>query len=292
MKVLILGGTGMLGHQMIKECIKSDTEWCTVVRNETLLKSALGESVNGRCIILDDIKYFNGLEAIIAERTPDFVINCIGVVKQSSFANDYLESLTINSLLPHQLEKICTNNSARLIHISTDCVFDGKKGMYSEADFPDATDLYGRSKFLGEISAGDPITLRTSIIGHELVQDTHGLVEWFLTQGDKVNGYTNAIFSGLTTHELSKLILQTIIPQNIPGGLYQVAVHPISKFDLLTVIANVYDKEVEIEKFDDFFCDRSLDGEKFNNLTGYLVPEWNQLIREMRDDFESDIKNS
>jgi dTDP-4-dehydrorhamnose reductase len=289
MKVLILGGTGMLGHQIIKQCIKLRIGWSTVVRDENLLNKAFGGMLEERFAILDDIKNFKGLEEIIAKSKSDFVINCVGVVKQSSFANDYVESLTINSLLPHQLEKICANNGARLVHISTDCVFDGKKGMYTETDFSDAIDLYGRSKFMGEISKGDPITLRTSIIGHELVQDTHGLVEWFLTQENTINGFTNAIFSGLTTLELSKLILQTIIPQNIPGGLYQVAAQPISKFDLLTLLDEVYGKHIQIDAFEDFYCNRSLNAEKFNNLTGYQVPGWSQLIKEMREDFQSNF---
>jgi dTDP-4-dehydrorhamnose reductase len=161
--------------------------------------------------------------------------------------------------------------------------------MYTETDFSDATDLYGRTKFLGEISKGDPITLRTSIIGHELVQETHGLVDWFLKQENRINGFTNAIFSGLTTLELSKLILQTIIPQNIPGGLYQVAAKPISKFDLLALIAEFYKKDVQIDAFKDFYCNRSLNAEKFNNLTGYQVPEWNQLIMEMRNDYQNNF---
>ena len=242
MKVIILGGTGMLGHQIIKQCIKLQIDWVTVVRDENLLKKTFGDLLLGKLAILDDIKNLNGLEEIIVKSKSAFVINCIGVVKQSSLANDYIESITINSLLPHQLDKICKKNGVRLIHISTDCVFDGKKGLYTETDFSDATDLYGRTKFLGEISKGDPITLRTSIIGHELVQETHGLVDWFLKQENRINGFTNAIFSGLTTLELSKLILQTIIPQNMPGGLYQVAAKPISKFDLLALIAEVYKK--------------------------------------------------
>lgn len=185
-------------------------------------------------ISFSDINDFNELEEIIKSVKPDYIINCIGIIKQSHLANNYLEALSVNALLPHKLEKLASVNNAKLIHISTDCVFNGKGGNYLETSFSDADDLYGRSKFLGEVNYGCGITLRTSIIGKELPGNNYGLVNWFFNQHNKINGFTRAIFSGLTTVELSKVILDIVIPQNLVAGLYQVASNPISKYELLT----------------------------------------------------------
>ena len=224
---------------------------------------------------------------LLKELKPDYIINCIGVVKQSSFAKNHLESIAINSLLPHQLEEIGNRNNSKLIHISTDCVFDGDKGNYSEVDLSNATDLYGKSKYLGEVDYGSGLTIRTSIIGHEITSDTHGLVEWFLAQNEDVRGFTKAIFSGLTTLELTNVILDVIIPANLSPGLYQVGSEPINKFELLNLVAKVYQRKIEIIPFDDFQIDRSLNSRTFDSLTGYKCPVWKQLIEEMHQDFKS-----
>ncbi len=229
MKILILGGTGMLGHQIIKGCISRNYDWMTTVRNKELLINFFGTGIDDRIIEIDDIKNFRQLREICLASNAKFIINCIGIVKQSKYASNYLESITVNSLLPHILNEICEEMNAKLIHISTDCVFDGTKGNYTEDDLSDAYDLYGKSKFLGEVNYGKTMTLRTSIIGNEITNNTHGLIDWFLVQNGVINGYKQAVFSGVTTFELTKIILDIIIPNLFKVGLFQIASKPISK---------------------------------------------------------------
>jgi dTDP-4-dehydrorhamnose reductase len=282
MKVLILGGTGMLGHQIIKGCISRNIDWLTTVRNKELLINKLGPAISGRLIEIDDIKNFKQLREVCLESKVQFIINCVGVVKQSKFASNYLESITVNSLLPHILNEICEEMNAKLIHISTDCVFDGSKGNYSEDDLSDAQDIYGKTKFLGEVNYGKTMTIRTSIIGNEITNNIHGLIDWFLAQKNTVNGYNYAIFSGVTTNELTKIILEIIIPKFFKTGLFQVASKPISKYDLLKIVANVYDKDIEIKESQDVIIDRSLSPIKFNSHTNYSPPEWDIQILHMK----------
>jgi dTDP-4-dehydrorhamnose reductase len=282
MKVLILGGTGMLGHQIIKGCISRNIDWVTTVRNKELLINKLGQAISGRVIEIDDIKNFKQLRNVCLESKVQFIINCVGVVKQSIFASNYLESITVNSLLPHILNEICEEMDAKLIHISTDCVFDGRKGNYNEDDLSDALDLYGKSKFLGEVNYGNTMTLRTSIIGNEITNNIHGLIDWFLAQKNTVNGYNYAIFSGVTTNELTKIILEIIIPKFFKTGLFQVASKPISKFDLLKIVANIYNKNIEIKESQEVIIDRSLCPMKFYTHTNYAPPDWNIQISQMK----------
>ena len=186
-------------------------------------------------------------------------------------------------MLPHQLAALCEQHCARLVHISTDCVFDGKKGNYIETDISDAIDLYGKSKFIGELSdKPHAITLRTSIIGHEL-NSSNGLIEWFLSQTGTVNGFKRAIFSGLPTVELARVIAEYVIPQPNLYGLYHVSAELISKFDLLSLVAKIYGKEIEILPETDVIIDRSLDSSRFRTATGYRAPAWPELIKMMKD---------
>ena len=188
--------------------------------------------------------------------------------------------LPINSLLPHRLARHCGAFNARLIHVSTDCVFDGAKGNYVESDVSNATDLYGMSKLIGEVAGTNAITLRTSIIGHEL-STRHGLVEWFLAQTGSVNGFTKAYFSGLPTIELATIIRDHVLPRPTMNGLYHVAAARISKYDLLRQVAETYHKSIEIIPDDALVIDRSLNGSRFNEATGYVAPGWISLIEKM-----------
>jgi len=283
MKILILGGTGMLGHQLLNASIERELNWFAVARKTQKLLDFLGEKYRDRLIPFSDVNDFNELEVIIKSVKPDYIINCIGIIKQSHLANNYLEALSVNSLLPHKLEKIASVNNAKLIHISTDCVFNGKGGNYLETTFSDADDLYGRSKFLGEVNYGCGITLRTSIIGKELPGSNFGLVNWFFSQQGQINGYTNAIFSGLTTVELSKVILDIVIPQNLEPGLYHVASNPISKYELLSKINKVFNHNVIIHPFDEFEIDRSLNSNLFREKTKYQCPSWDEMISELKE---------
>ena len=201
-------------------------------------------------------------------------------------ANDHIESLAINSLLPHRLSNYCAMVGARLIHFSTDCVYSGATGQYVETDHADAHDLYGRTKYLGEVDYANAITLRTSIIGHELTS-AHSLIDWFLSQTSEVKGFRRAIFSGLPTTEVARVLRDFVIPNSRLRGLYHLSVDPISKFDLLQLVANAYDKAIKIIPDDEVVIDRSLNSRKFRNATGFVPKPWAQLVEEMHHDFQS-----
>lgn len=222
----------------------------------------------------------DAMTKLIATIKPDVVVNCAGLIKQHSDADDPLIALPINAMLPHRLANLCGVAGARLIHVSTDCVFQGAKGNYSETDISDATDLYGKSKFIGEVDYPHAITLRTSTIGHHL-NSTNGLVDWFLSQKVSCKGYTKAIFSGLPTAVLARIMCDLVIPRPQLHGVYHVAAKPISKFELLSLIAEVYRKQIEIIPDSELVIDRSLNADKFSEATGFVAPDWSELIEIM-----------
>jgi dTDP-4-dehydrorhamnose reductase len=212
------------------------------------------------------------------------VINCVGLIKQLPLASDPLASITVNAQLPHRITLVCRAAKARMIHISTDCVFDGKKGGYTEKDIPNADDLYGQTKMLGEVSYPHSVTLRSSIIGHEL-KSRFGLVEWFLSQRGPVRGFTKAIYSGFTTVEMARIISDFVLPNPKLSGIYNVSSAPISKHELLRLVARRYAKNTVIEPFDGVVLDRSLDSAKFRAETGYIPPTWEKLVEDMHADY-------
>lgn len=219
---------------------------------------------------------------VFAQTRPEVVINCVGLIKQLHNANDPLAVLPVNALLPHQLAKLCLVTGARLIHVSTDCVFAGDKGLYKETDYSDARDLYGKSKYMGELhDYAHTITLRTSIIGHEL-NTNNALLEWFLSQQGEVKGYTKAIFSGMPTVELARVMHDWVLPQPALSGLYHVSAQPIAKYDLLKLVADVYGKNIVIQPDGGMVIDRSLDSTLFRQESGYEPPSWPELIRNMQ----------
>ena len=220
---------------------------------------------------------FDQIARALASIRPQVVINCIGLIKQTKLAKDPLSSIQVNALLPHQIALICQTAGIRMIHISTDCVFSGSKGNYTEDDQTDPVDLYGRTKLLGEMVYPHTVTLRTSIIGREL-KTRLGLIEWFLSQKGMVNGFQKAIYSGFSTDELARIIENTIIPDNELSGLYHVSSQPISKYELLKLAAKAFDHDIKIHPYQDFACDRSLDSERFRRLTGYQPPSWPTMI--------------
>jgi dTDP-4-dehydrorhamnose reductase len=279
-KVLVLGATGMLGNAVLRLFAQSGGyEVVGSARSASalrLLPADLSDRVN--CGV--DVEHIDSLIGLFSKEQPDVVINCIGLVKQLAEADDPLTAIPINSLLPHRLAHLCAAVGARLVHMSTDCIFSGAKGMYTETDMSDAKDLYGRSKYLGEVDYPNAITLRTSIIGHEL-NGGHSLVGWFLAQEGSVKGYRRAIFSGLPTVELARVIRDYVIPNPDLHGVYQVSAGPINKFDLLTLISNVYGKKIDINKDENFIIDRSLDSTRFRDATGYQPQAWPELVRRM-----------
>jgi len=281
-KVLVLGATGMLGNAVLRLFAKSvGYEVVGSARSSSALQ-LLPSELSDRLICGVDVENMDSLIGLFARARPDVVINCIGLVKQLAEANDPLAALPVNALLPHRLARLCAVAGARLVHMSTDCVFAGSKGMYTEADVSDAKDLYGRSKYLGEVDYPHAITLRTSIIGHEL-NGTHSLVGWFLAQHGSVRGFRRAIFSGLPTVELARVIRDHVLPHPELHGLYHVSAEPINKFDLLTLIANAYGKAIDICADDMLVIDRSLDSSRFRKATGYQPESWPELVRRMRE---------
>jgi dTDP-4-dehydrorhamnose reductase len=279
-RVLVLGATGMLGNTVLRLFAQSpDFDVLGSVRS----KQSLGlftPNLAKRLIYGVDMESVDSVTGLLQESRPNVVINCIGLIKQLPESNTPLAAILINALLPHHLAKQCGFFGARLVHMSTDCVFSGNKGNYREFDFPDANDLYGRTKLLGEVDYPNAITLRTSIIGHEL-NSTHALVDWFLSQKGSIKGYTNAIFSGLPTIELARVIRDFVIPNSALHGLYHVAAAPISKYDLLSLINREYKKGLEIQPDDQVKVDRSLNAQRFQSATGYVARSWPELISQM-----------
>lgn len=270
----------MLGNAVIRVLSeKADWQVQGTVRSEGS-KRFFQESIAERLQAGVDVEQPDSLTQVFVRTRPDVVINCIGLVKQLVEADDPLQAVPINTLLPHRLARLCELAGARLIHMSTDCVFSGAKGGYGETDVVDANDLYGRSKYLGETSYPHAITLRTSIIGHEL-QSVHGLIGWFLSQQGECKGYTRAIFSGVPTVVLAQIIRDVVIPRPELSGVYHVAAKPISKYDLLDLVAKVYGKQIEIIPDDKLVIDRSLDATRFHQATGYAAPEWEEMIKLM-----------
>lgn len=280
MKILILGANGMLGNVLFRNLSRQKKmEVYGTVRKQEYIRYF--EPELSKYLILDcDANDYSKINNIILEIAPNLIINCIGLIKQVSEAYDSEKMLSINALLPQKLKITASNIGARLIHISTDCVFSGSKGNYTENDLPDAEDLYGKSKYLGEVSGINCITLRTSLIGHEL-QTKNSLLEWFLSQKNICEGYKQAIFSGLPTVILAELIDKVIIPMEELHGIYHVAAEPISKFDLLNLVSEIYNKEIEIIPNSELIIDRSLCANKFEQITGYKTPEWHKMIEAM-----------
>jgi dTDP-4-dehydrorhamnose reductase len=279
-KVLVLGATGMLGNAVLRFLAQSDGIQAHGSARSVSALRLLPAALHDRLVVGVDIENQDQLTALLAKIRPDVVINCIGLVKQLAEADDPLAAIPINALLPHRLARLCDVAGARLIHMSTDCVFAGTKGMYREEDPSDAEDLYGRSKYLGEVDYPHAVTLRTSIIGHEL-NSAHGLVGWFLAQQGGVKGFTHAIFSGLPTVELARVMRDFVIPRPELHGLYHVSAEPINKYELLKLVAQVYGKSIEITPDDKLSIDRSLDSTRFRSLTGYVPPTWPELVRAM-----------
>ncbi len=280
MRILILGGDGMLGHQLLRHFKE---------RHDVRVTLRLGREAYETCRLFEQGSVLYGIDArqmdvlsqIIEDFRPEAVVNAIGIVKQRSKAKEVIPSLEINSLLPHRLVILCRIVGARLVHFSTDCVFSGRKGGYCESDYSDADDLYGRTKFLGEVSDLNCLTLRTSMIGSELSRKT-GLLEWFLGQrGQTVKGFTKAIFSGFPTVELARIVERVLVEAPTLHGVYHVAARPISKYDLLTLIRDRLRLPITIERDSTFECDRSLDASRFHRDTEYSPPTWEAMIDDM-----------
>lgn len=281
-RVLILGGAGMLGHRLAAD-LRQDFEVWVTLRGSVQAYERYGSFDPNRTLGGVDVLNFDAVTEVMGTVRPDAVINCIGIIKQLAAAKDPFLSVSINSLLPHRLHRLCRASGARLIHFSTDCVFSGRTGNYTEEDPSDALDLYGRSKFLGETVGEGALTIRSSIIGHEL-GSASGLLEWFLSQrGRQVPGYRRAFFSGFTTHEMARIVRMVLTEHPALSGTFQVSSERINKYDLLTLIRQAYGIDVEIVPDDKVEIDRSLDSTRFRRLTGYAPPTWPEMIAELAE---------
>lgn len=278
--VLVLGASGMLGNATFRVFSESPgfIAYGSVRSGATLRH--FDAASRARIISGVDVEQPDQLAALFARVRPQIVINCIGLVKQLAEAEDPLAALPINALLPHRLARMASLVGARLVHVSTDCVFTGSRGGYLESDAPDAQDLYGRSKLLGEVDYDNAITLRTSIIGHEL-SSAHGLVGWFLSQQEGVRGFTRAVFSGLPTVELARVIRDHVLPRPDMRGLWHVSAAPIAKYDLLQLVKRAYGRSNEITADERLVIDRSLDSSRFRAETGWQPASWEALVEAM-----------
>jgi len=288
-KVLILGSDGMLGHKLyqvltpifdVTGTIRGS--YSDISRYDFFQQSRIAPNV--------DAQEISRVEKVIEETSPDVVINSIGIVKQLEKQKGVLLNIWLNSLLPQQLYQICRAKGIRLIHISTDCVFSGRKGNYREDDPSDAEDIYGKTKYLGEVSEAGALTIRTSLIGRELA-NTNNLLEWFLAnQGGRVQGFTNAIFSGFPTIHLSKIIADIITEHQNLSGVYHISSEPTSKFKLLTLIKKAMKLNIEIKEYPDFYCDRSLDSTLYRKETSFTPPSWEKMVDELAEDSAQYLK--
>ena len=280
--ILVLGASGMLGNAVLRYfATRTEHEVVGIVRSAGSAR-LLPESVQDKIALGGDVDDVDALVRMFDRHRPTVVVNCVGLVKQLGDAKDPLAAIPVNAVLPHRLARLCALAGARLVHLSTDCVFTGNKGMYREGDLPDAQDVYGRTKLLGEVDYPHALTLRTSIIGHELASH-HSLVCWFLSQHGPVRGYSQAIFSGLPTVEIARVIDEYVLDRPELRGLYHLSAEPIDKFSLLQLVAKTYGKETGITEDRALVIDRSLDSTRFRNATGYRPEPWPDLVRRMHE---------
>ena len=283
MKILVLGATGMLGHMACRVFSQCHDVRATVRRALPPMHPLYRFLPPDNFLITGDLPTAEGEIACIASGWPDVVLNAIGVIKQKLAAAQPILSIRVNALLPHLLARACDTVEARMIQLSTDCVFSGRKGNYNEFDLPDPIDLYGRSKLLGEVTSAPHLTIRTSIIGRQLAGDA-SLLEWLISQrGKTIKGFSNAIYSGLTTHALCVLLLTLIEQHRDLSGLFHIAASPIDKYHLLRQLNERLKLNINIERDTQFVCDRSLDGRRFCTATGLRTPSWDKMIDQLAE---------
>ena len=285
MRVLIIGGNGMLGHKLCQILSRRMDVWATVM-NDSEIYSKFNflpkDHLVGNINVLD----LKSLRNVTEDLRPQTIVNAAGIVKQRDEAKQAVPSVQVNSLFPHQLADLCSELGIRVLHVSTDCVFSGQRGNYSEVDNPDPTDLYGRSKLIGELNRPGCLTIRTSIIGWQL-SGFSSLLSWFASQhGQRIKGYQKAIYSGLSTSVMAGLIGDLIVTRPDLQGIYHVASGSISKYELLIKLKQALRwKDIDIDNDEQFFCDRSLNGLRFSTATGWRPPSWDDMISDLASDW-------
>lgn len=280
-RVLVLGATGMLGHTLLRELTR-DPELDVYGAARTLASRSAHypPDLLARITPAVDARQFEQVRHLLDELRPDVVINGVGVIKQRPEVTEAVPTIALNALFPHLLAEACAQRGSRLVHVSTDCVFSGQRGGYTEDDLPDPADLYGRSKLIGEPTTAPALTLRTSIVGHELTT-CRSLVDWFLAQRGVVRGFTRAVYSGVTTVEFARLLRDVVLPRPDLTGLYHVAATPITKYELLRLVADQYGWPGDLVPDDTLVCDRSMRADALAEATGYRPPAWPDMISEL-----------
>lgn len=280
MRILVFGGDGMLGHMLVRVLGRTHNVYATVRQSETAIPKT-GICEQERILTSIDAVDYDMVARAIADVSPDVVINAVGVIKHRDESKDKRRSIDINSIFPHRLAALTRECNARFVTFSTDCVFRGDSGAYTERDQPDALDVYGKSKALGEVYEKGSLTIRTSIIGREL-KASRSLVEWVISnRGGAVNGFANAMYSGFTTLELSRIVDLLLSKHSGLEGLYHVSSDPVSKFELVGLINKHLDLEISIGRDEEFVLDRTLNSDRFRRETGYSPKPWDEMIKEM-----------
>lgn len=281
MKVVVMGADGMLGHEVVRALVTSGHDALAITR-----KPPEGPAVQALAGVPTisgvDVRQENSVIAALAGAAADAVVNCVGIVKQRREAKDAWESIRVNSLFPHELSALCRMAGARLVHVSTDCVFSGRDGSYTEDDVPDPVDLYGRTKLLGEVDEEGALTLRTSIVGLELGRH-ESLVEWFLSQRGPVRGWNRALYSGVTTFELGRLLVRIVEEFPALHGLWHVSAAPIDKYTLLCRLRDALHLDTSIEPDERVILDRTLDSSRFRAATDWRAPSWDFMLAELAE---------
>ena len=272
MKILILGSSGILSKTLQLYLNKKNVDFLTISR----------ESNNNKNINLKNISNFKNLEQLIFKIRPTHIINCVGITKFNNAYKNKKLTVLLNTKMPIYLSELCKLNKIYLLHISSDCVFSGKKGNYTDNSYKDAKDLYGLSKKEGEVKNKFTTTIRTSFIGPEL-NTKKSLLSWFLSEKKFVRGYSKAFFSGITSLEVCRIIYNYFIKKNIlQNKIINIGSRRISKFTLLTKIRKIFKKDINIVRYQNFIIDRSLDSKKFRKLTSYKMVKWDKMLLELK----------
>jgi len=283
MRIVVLGASGMLGSTAFNVFNDYGYEVYGTVRSRAASERLRAK----RTSIIEGVTAENmeSINEVFARVKPDVAINCMGIVKQDSNAQSIERVLPVNSIFPHRLASACKFGGIRMIHISTDCVFSGQRGNYSEEDIKDACDLYGISKGLGEVddASGPALTLRTSVVGHEL-NSSRSLIDWFLAnqKSSEVQGYENVFYNGLSTVEVCKVVRMLAEKSEWRSGLLNLSGERISKGSLLRIVNEVYESGIQIQSVAEPVLNRTLDSSKFRELYGYSPPSWHEQIAELR----------
>jgi len=285
-RILVLGGSGMLGHRLV-EGLGGEHDVTAAFRDASRWRACpLLQPERVTMLAGLDVRRLDSVVETVAAARPQVIVNAVGIIKQLDAAHDPVQAIEVNALLPHRLAALAREAGARLVHFSTDCVFSGRHGGYTESDIPDPVDLYGRSKLLGEVAGENAVTLRTSIIGREL-RNTSGLLEWFLAnRGRRVRGYRRVVYSGITTREAARVVSR-VVRDGAISGVFNVASEPITKYDLLVKLRDRLRLDIDIEPADEPVCDRSLSSDRFRGRTGYVAPSWDEMAAELSPDIKA-----